>query len=81
MAGLARRENEAVDCGPEDLDPGKVLLFYRVAEPDPVEPKLFRGTVPEPLLAILAPAPRLRSRNYLFNKYFTILSSVWRIPG
>ena len=44
MAGLARRENEAVDCGPEDLDPGKVLLFYRVAGPDPVEPKLFRGT-------------------------------------
>ena len=21
VAGLARRENEAVDCGPEDLDP------------------------------------------------------------
>ncbi len=26
VAGLARRENEAVDCGPEDLDPGKQIL-------------------------------------------------------
>lgn len=25
VAGLARRENEAVDCGPEDLDPGQGL--------------------------------------------------------
>ena len=24
VAGLARRENEAVDCEPEDLDPGIV---------------------------------------------------------
>ena len=41
--------------------------------------------VPEPeaetLLAISAPAPRLRSRNYIYNKYFTILSSVWRMSG
>ena len=30
---------------------------------------------PEPLLSISAPAPRLLSRNYLFNKYFTIISA------
>ena len=33
----------------------------------------------EPLLAISAPAPQLRGRNYLFNKYFTKILSVWRI--
>ena len=47
-------------------------MFCSVAEPEPE---------PEPLLDILAPAPRLRSRNYLFDKYFTIMSSVLRMPG
>ena len=47
-------------------------MFCSVAEPEPE---------PEPLLAILAPAPRLRSRIYLFDKYFTIMSSVWRMSG
>ena len=27
VAGLAKRENEAVDCGPEDLDPGVVRQY------------------------------------------------------
>ena len=58
-------------------------LFSNVAEPEPVEPKLFWGTVPapEPLLVISDPAPQLRSQNVLFNTDFSILSSVWRIPG
>ena len=54
---------------------GSSSNLHSVAEPEldpePVEPKFF--VVPEPLLAILAPAPRLRSQNYLFNKYFTIM--------
>jgi len=41
VAGLARRENEAVDCGPEDLDPGKqsLLTNKQTSGPDPVDPK------------------------------------------
>ena len=27
VAGLAKRENDAVDCGPEDLDPGVVRQY------------------------------------------------------
>jgi len=29
VAGLARRENDAVDCEPEDLDPG-IVRKYRL---------------------------------------------------
>ncbi len=32
VAGLARRENEAVDCGPEDLDPGRAK-FQQTLQP------------------------------------------------
>ena len=59
-------------------------ILISVAEPE-LEPKakLFCETEPEPesLLTISAPDPRLWSRNDLFNKYFTITSPVWRMPG
>ena len=35
----------------------------------------------EPLLDITAPAPRLRNRIYLFNKYFAKMSSSFELPG
>ena len=55
----------------------KMDLKNCVAEP---ELELESEPEPEPFLAISAPAPRLWSRHFLFNKYFTLMSSVWRMP-